>query len=356
MAWDPKLHPRWPAGHANGMGGKFMPAHMKGTPLWHQQAKAAAAKAAVGPAPAKTAKAAPAKAAPTKAAKAVTPKAGSFTGNVPSTHGNARPAAPTHTVLPNGESADQREKRVLQLMAQNRHLDTDRTQMTGGRWKTARAKQHRAIVNDLMKRHSAVPANGQAIMAGGLIGAGKTTTLQNAAGVKPSDYISINSDVIKEEMAARGMIPQIPNQPDLSPLDHATLVQRESLHIADMWLAEAIRQRKNAIFDASMNAGWPTQSRLQMLKQGGYHVTGVFIDVPVDLAARRSTERYKQDHLAWMNGQGHGGRPIPSSLILGQRSGKSSHNRSTFNSMRSQFDAWQLYDNSGAKPTLVSRG
>lgn len=42
--FTPSLHPRWPAGHANGLGGKFMPKQMAGTPLWNQQVAAAAAK------------------------------------------------------------------------------------------------------------------------------------------------------------------------------------------------------------------------------------------------------------------------------------------------------------------------
>lgn len=335
MSWDGKLHPRYPAGTrgpgGESLGGKFMPKHLAGTPAWV---------AAVNTQIAKKQVAAP------KPAPVPRPVKSSVAAKV-----QARPAS-----LPFGETASQRERRVLGIVAQNRHLDTSYTQRTGGRWSTARAKMHQQIVSDLMKRHAKVPTDRKAILVGGLIGAGKTTTLSGAAGVNLADYISINSDVVKEEMAKRGMMPSIPGHPDLSPLDHSTLVQQESLHIADMWLARATKRGKNVIFDASMNVAWPTQARIQAFRNQGYGVTGVFIDVPVNVSAVRSTKRYEQDHLDWMGGKGYGGRPIPSHLIIGAKSGNTSVNRLTFNGLRSSFDQWSIYDNSGSAPRLLSSG
>lgn len=341
-SWDPKLHPRWPAGTPGGMGGKYMPKTMAGTPQWISAVNAQIAKSRPGlatPAPAKAAKAAPQPRTPR--AKKASP---------------AAPAVPPAPGLPFGETAAQREKRVLGLISANRHLDTEQVYYRGGRWASTRAKQHQAIVNALMRKHQNVPANRKAIMAGGVIGAGKTSALRDpVAGVKLADYISINADEIKEEMAARGMAPKISGHPDLSPMDMASLMQRESLHIAEMWLARAVGRGKNVIFDASMSAAWPTQSRIGTFKQANYHLTGVFVDVPVDVAARRSTQRYGQAHLDWMAGKGQGGRPIPSHLILGQRQGSSSYNLGTFKSLQGSFDDWQIFDNSGAAPRLVSK-
>lgn len=341
MSWDGKLHPRYPAGskgpNGEALGGKFMPKHLAGTPAWVSAVNAQIAKKQAAAPPKAPAKKAASKKATTAAAI----------------------AQGTITALPFNETAAQREQRVLSIIAKNRHLDTDKTEKRGGRWSTARAKMHQQIINDLMKRHQAVPSQRKAIMAGGLIGSGKTSALTGAAGVKAADYISINSDVIKEELAKRGMVPKLSGHPDLSPMDYATLIHQESLHLADKWLARAIARGKNVIFDASMNVPWPTQSRISMFKQGGYTVNGVFIDVPAAVAAQRSTSRYGQAHLDWLNGQGYGGRPIPMHLIMStsvpaRASGRSTTvNRQTFDSLRSSFDEWSVYDNSGATPRLV---
>lgn len=63
--FTPSLHPRWPAGHSSGQGGKFMPKHMQGTALWAQQASVALAKAS-GNAPSAAPATAPAPAKPKK--------------------------------------------------------------------------------------------------------------------------------------------------------------------------------------------------------------------------------------------------------------------------------------------------
>lgn len=106
-AFNPSLHPRWPAGHANGLGGKFMPAHMRGTPLWNQQVAAAAAKhQAKHAAPAVPAAPSPAKAtkAATKAAipAAPVPKVATLTAKASRLRGPAPSWTPQYAIATPG--------------------------------------------------------------------------------------------------------------------------------------------------------------------------------------------------------------------------------------------------------------
>ena len=85
---------------------------------------------------------------------------------------------------------------------------------------------HDSIIDDLYARASDVPCEQRAIIAGGLPGAGKSTVLERYAGIDRSQYLTINPDDVKEEMARRDMIPPVSG---LSPMEASDLVHEESL-------------------------------------------------------------------------------------------------------------------------------
>ena len=72
---------------------------------------------------------------------------------------------------------------------------------------------HDSIIDDLYARASDVPCEQRAIIAGGLPGAGKSTVLERYAGIDRSQYLTINPDDVKEEMAKRDMIPPVSGPP-----------------------------------------------------------------------------------------------------------------------------------------------
>src|SRR5580700_1974880 len=76
-------------------------------------------------------------------------------------------------------------------------------------WSDERQAAHDALVGDLYSAAEHVPCDRRVIMAGGLPGSGKTTVLHEHAGIDLSQYLMINPDVIKEEMASRGLMPEI---------------------------------------------------------------------------------------------------------------------------------------------------
>ena len=87
-------------------------------------------------------------------------------------------------------------------------------------WLEEREHLHDAILEELYARAANVPCDFKALVAGGLGGAGKTTVLTQQAGIDLSCYLMINPDDIKQEMALRGMIPEIDG---LSPMEASEL-------------------------------------------------------------------------------------------------------------------------------------
>jgi len=225
-------------------------------------------------------------------------------------------------------------------------IDVDR-----GIWQPDRARVHKQIVNDLYERHSrGVPSGGEAVIAGGLGGAGKSTVLRGPAHIDQSRYITINPDDIKEEMVRRGLVPDVAG---LSPMEASALVHEESSHIANLLAKLAYAERKNVIWDITMSSRGSVQRRIEELRAAGYrNIRGVFVDIPLEKSVERALARHRRG-LSTPNG----GRYVPPAVIRKNASSRaSSANREVFDALRRLFDAWELYDNSGKAPRRVGHG
>lgn len=253
-----------------------------------------------------------------------------------------------------------RERDVNSLIEANRHLDTYRVHRPNGRWTAERAAQHRALIDQVWRRASrGVPADRQAIMTGGLAGAGKTTILNGPAGVDPSRYVTVSADEMKDEMIRRGMAPEIPGHPELTPMERSALFHAESAYLADMLMERALASGRNVVIDATMGNKEAPLSRLARLRELGYSVRGIFVDIPVSTSLERSAARYRWGMREWRDKRGSGGRPVPPRFITGQaRPGGGSVNRQVFDELTREgvFDQAEVYDNSGDAPRRVGGG
>ena len=135
------------------------------------------------------------------------------------------------------------------------------------RWTRERRHLHHDIVDAIYSRAFDVPCDHSAIMAGGLGGAGKTTTLREQAGVDLSQYLTINPDDIKEEMAKRGLVPVLPG---LSPMEASDLVHEESSAIAKQLARRAYAEGKNLVWDITMSSHQSTEQRIDEMRESGY--------------------------------------------------------------------------------------
>lgn len=258
------------------------------------------------------------------------------------------------------EEAVKRGKLVEQLLSSHRHLDTSAThakKQPNGEivWDAERDAIHRQIVDDLYKDAAGVPNDGKAVFLGGPIGAGKTTTLKDQAGVKLDDYLMVSPDDIKDVLAARGLIPEIPSHPEISPLERSTLVQQETLRIALMLAQRAAADKKNVIWDTTLGSTYSTRKRIQDLKDQGYSkISAIIVDAPPKVTAERSAARYLQGLNDYAQGIGHGGRYVPQAVLDDQYSGGKSWAQHTLKDLEHMFTSWRVYNNATAgKPAKL---
>jgi predicted ABC-type ATPase len=240
--------------------------------------------------------------------------------------------------------------------ARDQGLATDKRYLADrarGIWTPERRDAHDAIVHDLYEESASVPCERQAIMAGGLGGAGKSTVLDRYADIDQSRYLKINPDNIKEEMAKRGLIPELAG---LSPMEASDLVHEESSDIAKNLARRAIKDGKNITWDITMSTQASAQQRLDALDEAGYSTKGVFVDISIDVAVQRADARHRGGHEDYRAGIGFGGRFVPPEVIKAQADPEwGSVNRRTFEQVKPRFSEWTIYDNSvtGREPQLV---
>jgi predicted kinase len=230
------------------------------------------------------------------------------------------------------------------------------TDPDGTQWTPDRAMLHRELLDDLYSRAASVPCDHKAIMAGGLGGAGKSTVLEEHAGIDRSQYLTINPDDIKELMAERGLIPEVEG---LSPMEASDLVHEECSYLAKQLALHAVADGKNVIWDITMSSRGSVESRLVDLDKAGYSTAGVFVDIPPEASMQRAEDRYRRGHEDYRNGIGQGGRYVPPEVIRAQADPEwGSVNRRTFEQVKDRFEDWALYDNSvyGRPPILVASG
>jgi predicted kinase len=224
-------------------------------------------------------------------------------------------------------------------------------------WSRERRVDHNAIIADIYDAACDVPCERRAILAGGLPGAGKTTVLEHHAGVDRSQYLTINPDEIKEEMAKRGMIPDVAG---LTPMEASELVHEESSHIAKQLALRAMPDGKNVIWDITMSSRESTEKRINDLQRFGYsRVDAIFVDIPPETSIKRADARHRDDHESYRGGQGLGGRFVAAEIVGSQADPDwGSCNRRTFEQIKPRLDAWAQYDNSvdGRAPRLVDSG
>ena len=240
-----------------------------------------------------------------------------------------------------------RDVRVSLEKAHTEGLATDRRYAIdedGEAWLLSRREVHEMIIDDLYAEAAAVPCEHKAIVAGGLAGAGKTTVLTEQAGIDRSQYMTINPDDVKLEMAKRGLIPSVDG---LSPMESSDLVHEESSHIAKQLAIRARADGKNLIWDITMSSRSSTERRMDDLRTSGYaSIEGIFVDIPVDVSINRADARHRQDQEKYRAGDGLGGRYVPPEVTLAQADSQwGSKNRRTFEDLKPSFDQWTRFDN-----------
>lgn len=182
-----------------------------------------------------------------------------------------------------------------------------------------RAEQHQEIIDDIVYRVNKknVPQDGKVIIAGGLGGAGKSTVMDNYAGINRDDYVTINPDDIKEVMAEKGMIPSVKG---LTPMEASPLVHEEASHITKILMDKFSREKRNVILDVTMSSLPSVEHKTEMFKSRGYSsVKAIFVDIEPTTSLKRARLRHHRGLDSYVTkGQGYGGRILPEKLVKQQ--------------------------------------
>lgn len=156
-----------------------------------------------------------------------------------------------------------------------------------------------------------VPCERQAIMAGGLPGAGTLAAVQ-ASGADLARYLTVSVSTVLAHMAARDLIPDVTG---LSPMEAADLAHAEAQFIAKRIAMLGITDGRNLLLDVSMAARTSTGSWVAALRASGYDISGVFADISIDESVRRADAAHRHGEEELRAGRGHGGRYIPPEAI-----------------------------------------
>ena len=161
-----------------------------------------------------------------------------------------------------------------------------------GAYTFGREELHEEIMETFRARDADVPNDREAVIVGGIFGAGKGYSQESMGedklGFDPDQFAVVNPDEFKTEL--------IENDPidfqGLKEGEQAALFHEESSDMAKNYFQDLTADGKNVIFDYSMGSEKSLDQRLEALHAAGYDVKMVFVDTAPEDAARNAVERW----------------------------------------------------------------
>lgn len=206
-------------------------------------------------------------------------------------------------------------------------------------------KERQQLHNDIIKSYvdkADDPPKGEAptcYLFGGGSASGKSSVvnpiMSKIAESLGVHFESVDSDAIKEK------IPEYDAFKNQNTETAAFRVHDESSEVANMTVDELIKSGKCFAFDGTMKNEKKYNALIDKLKQNGYKIKIIGVDIPTEDALRRADAR-----------AAHTGRKVPHGIIKGAHGGFAT----TFPKIMDRVDDYFLYDNSqerGKPPTLI---
>ena len=231
-------------------------------------------------------------------------------------------------------------------------VETKNLYSTDGVYTPERRALHSKILKHFINKYKGIANGGEAVIAGGLAGAGKSTALEWRIG----KYAVINPDDVKEYMAERGLMPRITG---LSPMEASTLVHEEASDISQALLRTFIAQKKNVMLDVTLGGLSSARRKIEMLSREGYKIEGNFVDITLEVSEERGRARYRRSMNEYIRGANSiGGRPVPVGVNHPSTRQQNSANADNFIALcrSGVFSKIVVYDNSGTAPAMVDFG
>jgi Zeta toxin len=178
-------------------------------------------------------------------------------------------------------------------------------------WAPERNRVQGELVAAVYQGDTSIPADRRAVVVAGLPGADTAAALASAR-IDPLRYLTVSLDAIKEEMAARSLIPQVEG---LSPMEASGLVHAEAAWIAKRLGLRAIADGRNILWDVTMASRFVIDTWLDVMQAAGYLVSGIFAEISAEESVQRTAARHRRKHEDYTRGIGFGGRYIAAEAI-----------------------------------------
>ncbi|MFC4799451.1 zeta toxin family protein [Neobacillus sp. GCM10023253] len=174
-------------------------------------------------------------------------------------------------------------------------LITAKKYRINGDYVESRAEKHRVIIFNKLKDREPNEDRQSILLAGGA-GAGKSTIVEQyflpeTMEDSVSDFILIDSDKIKEELDEYKEYKESEDTVYFA----AFYVHEESGHIVKLLLQECINRGLSFIYDGTMSWKPLYDDLITKLNQNAYSITGVYVDVELEVAQARAIKRGEEE-------------------------------------------------------------
>ncbi|MCU5120410.1 Zeta toxin [Bacillus thuringiensis] len=209
-----------------------------------------------------------------------------------------------------------------------------------GEYTIERKLLHKEIIESLLKGQLQQEQEPEAILLGGGSAAGKSSIgelVSKGYKLQKQNMIWIDPDKIKEK------IPEYQDAMESEDIESmkqaAFLVHDESSDITMKLLKICMKRKLNFMYDGTMKNEVKYIKLIQQLRQAGFSIKAIIVDVPIKVALERSNMRFKVT-----------GRLVPEHII------EQSHMRvaTTFSKIKDLIDCYTLYDNTGKEPEVFA--
>ncbi|MHA4095912.1 zeta toxin family protein [Bacillus cereus] len=209
-----------------------------------------------------------------------------------------------------------------------------------GEYTIERKLLHNEIIESFLKGQLQQEQEPEAILLGGGSAAGKSSIGElviKGYKLQKQNMIWIDPDKIKEK------IPEYQDAMESEDIESmkqaAFLVHDESSDITMKLLKICMKRKLNFMYDGTMKNEVKYIKLIQQLRQAGFSIKAIIVDVSIKVALERSNMRFKVT-----------GRLVPEHII------EESHMRvaTTFSKIKDLIDCYTLYDNTGKKPEVFA--
>lgn len=181
-----------------------------------------------------------------------------------------------------------------------------------------------------------------AIFIGGGSGSGKSTFRQWLIDTEDlSNLLVIDSDILKE------LIPEYSAISTEFPETAAGIVHEESSEMATKLFEEALKEKINFIFDATMKNTEKYEDFFSRLKSNGFKIDLIITTVSVETAKSRNKKRFEE-----LKNRNKITRLVPDEVV------EESHKKvvESFKKLKDLVDNWQIIDNEGTSKVIAVKG